>query len=531
MPDPAVDPAMSATASLRERPASVWRAQPADLLGGRYRLTALVASGSTDLWKAQDEVLARQVAVRIFSSTSATAAQRAAFVRAAAAAGQVFGPGVASVLDAATEPAAPRPGEDARQIGAPVSYVVAEWVDGRPLDARLREGALPAPEACALVSDLCGPVHDAHSQGVFVGRLHPGQVILGNTGSAKITDLAVAAVVHGQGAATVGEPQGEETREDTRGLARVLYAALTGYWPDPGWDEPWTGLPSAPLRDGRLCLPRQVKAGLPREVDLVVARTLDPARRPGDPAISTPLELRDALAGLRGSTEVHAIDTSEESTLSTQDRPRRRKRWLVVPVVGWLVLLAVAGWILGLLIGRVPGTTVAAPKVPVVRASASGAAAAVPLVPASVTSFDPQGDKSENENDVPNATDNDPTSVWDTEQYNSANFGNLKTGVGLLVDLGAPHAISHVTVKAPAGEQLELLAADSTSAAPTSDKQTTVAAGPLTVAAGKDTVLMPASAVTGRYFIVWITALPPSAEPGAAKNAFFGQIAEISFFS
>jgi hypothetical protein len=196
----------------------------------------------------------------------------------------------------------------------------------------------------------------------------------------------------------------------------------------------------------------------------------------------------------------------------------------------WLAILGTAGWLSGLVIGRVPGATVSAPKVPGVHTLASGAPSATAIVPAAVTSFDPQGDKRENESEVPAATDMDDTTSWETEQYNSATFGNLKTGVGLLVDLGTTHSISHVNVTAPAGEQLELLAAAGSTTAPTSDKQATVAAGPVTAVTGKDTVLMPASAVSGRWFVVWITRLPPSADPGAAKNAYSGQITEMSFF-
>ena len=43
---------------------------------------------------------------------------------------------------------------------------------------------------------------------------------------------------------------------DTRGLAMLLYAALTRYWPGPGMGS----LPPAPLADGKPCSPHQVCA-------------------------------------------------------------------------------------------------------------------------------------------------------------------------------------------------------------------------------------------------------------------------------
>lgn len=592
MADPAVD---SPTTTRTAHPVPPWRAQPGDLLGGRYRLTSMVAAQASELWKAQDEVLARQVCVRIGGGSIATPARQAAFVGAAAAAGQASGPGMASVYDAATEPAPRRPAEekDEDPTGAPgqarssVSYVIAEWVEGLPLDVSVREQTMNTAQASWLVSELCTTVAQAHELGTQAGRLHPGQVVLTAGGNPKLTDLAVAAVVHAQPDAPTREAA---VRADTCGLARVLYAALTGYWPEPGWDEPWTGLAPAPRRDGRLCLPREVTAGLPRDIDGIVARTLEPGLRPDEPVISTPRELRDALAGLHSTAGTHSsaglhgaagphaaglysaglhgagpasaglhsaglhsaglasaglhgtglhaaartrpADPSEEALLSIPARRRRRKIFYAVAAIAWLVLVGIGGWLIGLVIGHVPSITATAPRVPAVRASPTGAAAAAaPLVPADVVSFDPLGnDRLENESDVQYATDGDPATAWETEQYNTASFGNLKSGVGLLVDLGKVQALSHVSVRAPAGERLELLAAGSPTVAPTAEQQTTVVAGPVTAVAGKVTALRPTSPVRARWFVVWLTALPPRTAAGASGNAYSGQIAEMSFF-
>ena len=52
--------------------------------------------------------------------------------------------------------------------------------------------------------------------------------------------------------------------------------------------------------------------------------------------------------------------------------------------------------------------------------------------------FDPEGDgEPENDSDVPLAFDGDPSTAWSTLEYRgSPDFGNLKDGVGLLLDLG-----------------------------------------------------------------------------------------------
>jgi hypothetical protein len=72
---------------------------------------------------------------------------------------------------------------------------------------------------------------------------------------------------------------------DTTALARMLYALLTGYWPG---DAP-TALPPAPRYKGRLCTPRQVRAGVPALLDAIAYRGLqgqaaDAPLRPQTPA-------------------------------------------------------------------------------------------------------------------------------------------------------------------------------------------------------------------------------------------------------
>lgn len=61
-------------------------------------------------------------------------------------------------------------------------------------------------------------------------------------------------------------------------VARMLYALLTGYWPG---DEAiaqstaqYTALPPAPRHKGRVCTPRQVRAGVPAILDAITYRAL-----------------------------------------------------------------------------------------------------------------------------------------------------------------------------------------------------------------------------------------------------------------
>jgi len=503
------------------------------LLGGRYRLLRPVRSGPLSwLWQAEDEVLARPVALRVLGDTPGAQARAAAFLSAAVRAGRATGPGIASVYDAAEEPAA----HDA----AVVRYVVAAWVAGPSLAEVLRDGPLASAEAAALTRSLCDALEGVHSAGVSAGRLHPGQVLLTTAGTVRLTDLEVSAALHGQA------PSPDPVRADTDDAARVLYAAVTGCWPtDAGRSRDWSGLPAAPVRDGRLCLPRQVRAGVPRELDTVVARVLEPLRRPTEPALRTPAALAAALAPLaaapreasdagdraatrrprRDHPEASGEDEDQESPVPL----RRRRGFRLAVVLLLLTLVGAGGWATGLTTGRVP-TTEAPRRVPG-TATGRGAPAAGPLDIAAASAFDPVGKDGENDNYVPDAYDSDPTTYWRTEFYASASLGNLKPGVGLLIDLGKAQPVDRVVLDVPAGETLALYAAAPAVSTPPTGLDGLTPATPPTPAAGSgETTLRPTAATSARFWVLWLTQLPAAPDPGPG-GGFQGRITEFAFYS
>jgi hypothetical protein len=59
--------------------------------------------------------------------------------------------------------------------------------------------------------------------------------------------------------------------------------------------------------------------------------------------------------------------------------------------------------------------------------------------------YDPEGDQTENPDQLPNLTDGKDSTSWSTELYKSASFGNLdKDGVGLEFTLSAPATIMEI---------------------------------------------------------------------------------------
>src|SRR5439155_19208986 len=119
--------------------------------------------------------------------------------------------------------------------------------------------------------------------------------------------------------------------------------------------------------------------------------------------------------------------------------------------------------------------------------------------------YDPQGDGSEHDERLGQATDGNLSTYWETEHYSSADFGNLKPGVGLVLDAGAPVRLSTIQLATDTpGFTAEIQAGDSRtgSFSSVSDSKTVENSTRFSLDASS----------SKRYYLVWITALPPGGE-------------------
>ena len=504
--------------------------RPGDLLAERYRLERPVEpvpratpeeESPAILWRATDEVLARPVAVKVLRAAGRRgAAEARPFLEAAAAVGALSNPVLARVYDAAIQQwPAERAGRPAGEVD--VAYVVSEWIDGRDLARVLREdGPFEPAQAVALVGDAAEALHAAHTRGVVHGRLHPGNVTLTPAGRIRLTDPATSAALPDRAvpAERAGDPVGPAA--DVRDLTAVLYAMVTAKWPASATPQPACGLPAAPApRDGRsrgqVVSPRQVRAGVPRALDDLVMRVLQPT--PARPGPRTAAALADALAGA-----VRA-DTPRPPTPRKPLVPPRVARFL--PLLASLALIGVVG-LVGYGVGRDVG------EIPPLDDPLSGLASPPPGAPppqgervdlagATVVDFDPPpGDGGERPGAVANSFDDDPSTVWATERYESAGFGGIKQGVGLLVDLGAPTPVNRVElVTTGGGVMIELRAAEMR--APDAQGYRILARG---TARDPGLVLTPPAGTNARFYLLWVTQLRP------AEGRFDAGIAEMRFF-
>jgi hypothetical protein len=206
-----------------------------------------------------------------------------------------------------------------------------------------------------------------------------------------------------------------------------------------------------------------------------------------------------------------------------EDDDRRRPGSSMLRLAGIIAacLLLLIGCVIAFNLGRgrtVLGTTPSDPATS--RSATPSTASAGPTIITGVTasSFDPQGSPpEENPTEAPNAVDGDPSTGWQTLRYNE-NFGpgGLKTGVGLVLDLGAGHDVSEVdltTVGTPTRVQIYVAPSKPV------NLQGLKAAGETTVN-GTHGVVRLDHTVSGRFVVVWLTSLP------AVPGGFRGEIAE-----
>jgi serine/threonine-protein kinase len=250
----------------------------------RYRLDSRIATGGMgEVWRATDQVLGREVAVKLLKAEYADDATfRSRFETEARNAAALHHPHVASVFDFGELPA--------DDDGVPQPYLVMELVRGQPLSALLRGGERMPPDTAAdLIGQAADGIAAAHALGIVHRDVKPANLLVTPDGSVKITDFGIAraadAVALTQTGQVVGTPQylSPEQAEgkpatgasDIYSLGVVLYECLAGRRPFDGDSAVATAL--SHLRDEPPPLPDDVPEHLRETVRVALAK--DPSAR------------------------------------------------------------------------------------------------------------------------------------------------------------------------------------------------------------------------------------------------------------
>jgi hypothetical protein len=490
-----------------------------EILADRYRIEQHVNDDSTgrQVWRGVDVILQRPVTIVLRSPGGADADE---MLSAAVAASRVVHPNIVGVYDAIDEGSR--------------AYVIREWVEGHAL----RDVVLEAPLEPARAIEVARAVSDAlsavHATGVCHGNVHPGTVLLSVDGRVVLGDARANDQATAEG--------------DVRAVGAVLYCGLTGHWPPGVGPSRRAALPEAPmLEDGTIPSPGQLRAGVPEQLDSLTMSLLDQSA-PAPGAAELALEL--ARLGFH-EPSYHSTAAYPENHYGVEEmgplgfaaapqpgpgeiRPDSGKR-LALVVAGLVVvivatLLVAASWST-LFDGPQSGppTSASGDGSQENRTGPDGEPQPIKLTGDMVRMVDPpKGDRTEG-GDVAKAVDGDDTSGWPTQEYTSPQFGNLKPGMGLLINLGKPQKLSAVNLKLSApgawvsiryGEQDY---GDSREGDDRIAKQFEEAVESRQVEA---TAEIPVD-VEAQYVLVWITELPPYEGGGSFKV----QVNEIELIS
>src|SRR4026209_2270566 len=250
------------------------------LVGGRYRVIApLGEGGMATLWRAMDEQLDREVAVKhLRAQFGHDPGFAARFKQEARSAGSLSHPNIVSVYDYGT---------DAETGG---QFIVMQLVDGEDLAAILEmHGTLETDDAVRIAIGVASALEAAHRRGIVHRDVKPGNILIDQ--DVKVTDFGIARAVSEASMTVTGttlgsvhyfspeQARGDEVtgQSDVYALGIVLYEMLTGR-------RPFQGDSAAGVALKRLSedpAPPTVHGPVPPGLSAIVMRALerDPANR------------------------------------------------------------------------------------------------------------------------------------------------------------------------------------------------------------------------------------------------------------
>ena len=262
-------------------------------LGGRFKLTDRIAIGGMgEVWKAMDQVLGREVAIKILKEEYTGDPNFLDRFRAEARHTALLNhDGLANVFDYGEEGGS--------------AYLVMELVPGQPLSTIIeREQILSPDRALSIVGQTATALSVAHRQGLVHRDVKPGNLLILPDGRVKITDFGIARLADQVPLTATGQVMGTAQylapeqatgqaatgSSDIYALGVIGYELLAGRRPFSG--ESQIAIALAQVNDAPPPLPETI----PLPVRALIASMLakDPADRPADAEL-----LAQAVAAIR----------------------------------------------------------------------------------------------------------------------------------------------------------------------------------------------------------------------------------------
>jgi serine/threonine-protein kinase len=278
------------------------------LLEERYRVGPLLAvGGMSRVYRGTDLRLDREVAIKVMDPRLAADPKfRGRFEREARAIARLDHPGIIDVYDQGEHGGPPDP----------VVFLVMELVVGGTLRDVLRErGALPVPEALAVLEAVLDAVAAAHAQGMTHRDVKPENVLISRSGAVKVADFGLVTAAAQTSASTAGMIVGTvaylapeqvighpvDARGDVYSAGILLYELLTGA---PPYDGEHAISVAYQHVNQDVPPPSTARPGLPANLDALVigATRRDPEARPADAET-----MLHALRGVRAALGIPKV--------------------------------------------------------------------------------------------------------------------------------------------------------------------------------------------------------------------------------
>jgi eukaryotic-like serine/threonine-protein kinase len=343
--------------------------EPETIIDARYRVISRLGSGGmADVYLAQDQLLGREVAVKVLHQHFAEDQEFVErFRREASSAAGLSHPNIVGIFD--------------RGEWNGTYYIAMEYVAGRSLKEIVRgQGAIEPGAAIDIVVQILRAARFAHRRGVIHRDLKPHNVIIDEEGRARVTDFGIARAGASDmtmtgsimGTAQYLSPEQAQGHpvsgsSDLYSIGVILYELLTGVVPFEGETAVAIAFKqvSASPRP-----PSELNPALPPSLDSVVLRALakDPAERyaTADELIAALQREREALPAYSPAAVASVYDANrtsehpaaagallfapggrivEDSVGPSTEDPNRRRRallWgLAALVLAGLVVLAI----------------------------------------------------------------------------------------------------------------------------------------------------------------------------------------------
>lgn len=281
-------------------------------LGGRFQLTERIAIGGMgEVWKAQDQVLGRIVAIKILKEEYTGDPSFLNRFRAEARhTALVNHEGIANVFDYGEEGGS--------------AYLVMELVPGQPLSNIIeREQVLSPDRTLSIISQTAKALTIAHNQGLVHRDIKPGNLMITPEGRVKVTDFGIARLADQVPLTATGQVMGTAQylapeqatgqtatgQSDIYSLGVIGYECLAGYRPFSG--ESQIAIALAQVNDTPPDLPESIPA--PVRALLMSMLAKDPADRP-----SNAEDLAEAADAIRRG-DVKAAEAAVPGMLAFSD--------------------------------------------------------------------------------------------------------------------------------------------------------------------------------------------------------------------